>query len=429
MKEHEQRSTALALPRRTALANEALGPYASAEPLDQTLHLRDLLRIFLKRKWTILAIFAISAVFSVVLTYLASPVYRASTTIQIERFTPQVLNYKDVTPVETYDYDSGDFYYTNYELLKSRAVAERAAEDMGLRKGASVAASDTPAPAEKPGFLRELLNLARGGQAPVAVDASVQQDNAVVGAIQGSLTVEPVRRSRLVRLHFDSTDPFFAAKAVNTVAQSFININLERRFEASAYAKTFLEEKLLQTKAKLEDSERELVQLLARVGDRQHRREAEHLQPEPAGVQHRGRQGRAGAHPARGDPQAGAGQPGIAGARQENKSIQALKQSKAKLEAEYQDNLKVYKPAFPKMLQLQGQIARSTSRSGTRSPRSARSSALGYRARESQERALKGKRHRRQAAAAALQGRTSATASSSARSTPTARSTTACCSA
>src|SRR6185295_389701 len=52
---------------------------------------------------------------------------------------------------------------------------------------------------------------------------------------------------------------FFAAKAVNTLAQSFINVNLERRFEASAYAKTFLEEKLLQTKAKLEDSERELV--------------------------------------------------------------------------------------------------------------------------------------------------------------------------
>src|SRR5438128_11870042 len=116
MKEHEQRSTALVIPRRTALAAEASGLRSLGEPLDQTPHLRDLLRIFLKRKWTILAIFAISAVFSVVLTYLASPVYRASTTIQIERFTPQVLNYKDVTPVETYDFDTGDFYFTNYEL-------------------------------------------------------------------------------------------------------------------------------------------------------------------------------------------------------------------------------------------------------------------------------------------------------------------------
>src|SRR5689334_4600809 len=357
MKEHEQRSTALALPRRTALANEALGPYASAEPLDQTLHLRDLLRIFLKRKWTILAIFAISAVFSVVLTYLASPVYRASTTIQIERFTPQVLNYKDVTPVETYDYDSGDFYYTNYELLKSRAVAERAAEDMGLRKGASVAPSDTRAAPEKPGFFRELLDMARGGQAPVPIDASVQQDNAVVGAIQGSLTLEPVRRSRLVRLHFDSTDPFFAAKAVNTIAQSFININLERRFEASAYAKTFLEEKLLQTKAKLEDSERELVRFsrdleIVNIDEKQNIY-SQNLQEYNAAVA-KAEQERIRTEVIHKQAQ---DNPESLTLVQENKNIQALKQTKARLDAEYQDNLKVYKPAFPKMQQLQGQIA------------------------------------------------------------------------
>ena len=41
----------------------------------------------------------------------------------------------------------------------------------------------------------------------------------------------------------------------------------------------------------------------------------------------------------------------------ENSNILTLKDRKAKLEAEYQDNLKVYKPAFPKMQQLQGQIA------------------------------------------------------------------------
>src|SRR5439155_8391995 len=93
----------------------------------------------------------------------------------------------------------------------------------------------------------------------IAIDPATRDDKSMVLAFQSSLTVEPIRRSRLVRLHFDSTDPFFAAKAVNTLAQSFININLERRFEASSYAKTFLEEKLLQTKAKLEDSERELV--------------------------------------------------------------------------------------------------------------------------------------------------------------------------
>jgi uncharacterized protein involved in exopolysaccharide biosynthesis len=70
----------------------------AADRLEQSFNLRDLLRIFLKRKWTILIIFSVFAVFSVVRTYMAQPVFRASTTIQIERFTPRVMDYKDVTP-------------------------------------------------------------------------------------------------------------------------------------------------------------------------------------------------------------------------------------------------------------------------------------------------------------------------------------------
>ena len=74
---HDARSTALVLQRRTALSGEMTAALSAPDQLDQTLHLRDLLRVFLKRKWTILAIFTISALFSVVLTYLAPPVYRA----------------------------------------------------------------------------------------------------------------------------------------------------------------------------------------------------------------------------------------------------------------------------------------------------------------------------------------------------------------
>ena len=258
---HDPR-TALALSRRQALATDIAVPTSFGEPAEDGLQLRDLMRIVLKRKWTILAIFMLSATLAVVLTYLASPVYRASTTIQIERFAPRVFDYKDVTQSETLDYDNADFYNTQFELLKSRAVAERAVEDLGLRKAAP-AASEAPSRPDTPQstgqVVHDFFNRLRGGAPHVEIDPAVRQDNAVVGAFQGSVGVEPVRRSRLVRVHFDSTDPFFAAKAVNVLAQSFINVNLERRFESAAYAKTFLEEKLLQTKARLEDSERDLV--------------------------------------------------------------------------------------------------------------------------------------------------------------------------
>ena len=80
------------------------------------------------------------------------------------------------------------------------------------------------------------------------------------------LTLEPLRSARAVRLHFDSPDPQLAARAVNTMATAFINLNLERRMEASSYAKTFLQERLEQIKVKLQDSEKSLNEFTRREG-------------------------------------------------------------------------------------------------------------------------------------------------------------------
>lgn len=407
------RSTAIAIAQRHALATELTGGGGITDQLDQTLHLRDLLRIFMKRKWTILAIFAVSALFSVVMTYLAPPVYRASTTIQIDRFTPRILDFKEVSPGEQGDMwsDGSDFYFTNYELLKSRTLAERSVEEMGLRKGGApdVASTipdvtaKTEAPSEGP--VENLLNWLRRGPAPVAVDPAARKDNTVVGAFMGSVTVEPVRKSRLVRLHFDSTDPFFAAKAVNTLAQSFININLERRFEASSYAKTFLEEKLLQTKAKLEDSERELVKFsrdseIVNIDDKQSIF-SQNLQEYNTAVA-KSEQERIRAEvlfkQAQDNPEALA-------LVQDNKNISALKQTKAKLDAEYQDNLKVYKPAFPKMLQMKAQIDEVDRQLKGEIEEVRKTVRSTYRAARSQEIALKEKLGDAKQQLLALQGR------------------------
>ena len=411
---HPHRNTTLALPPRNDLAVAWADGGATAEPDDGSLNLRELLRIFLKHKWTILAIFSVSALFSVVMTYLASPVYRASTTIQIERFTPRVLDFKEVSPGETTDYwsDGMDFYATNYELLKSEALAARAVEDMGLRRkppGLGLATAEearSPATDPRPGnFVESFVTWLRRGPDPVAVDPATRTDDEVVSAFQASLTVEPVRKSRLVRLHFDSTDPFFAAKAVNTLSQAFINMNLERRFEASSYAKTFLEEKLLQTKVKLEDSERELVNFSrdSEIVNLDEKRSivSQNLQEYSTAVL-KAEQDRIRAEVLLKQVQAN---PEALALEQENKGLTELKAAKLKLETEYQENLKIYKPAYPKMLQIKGQLDEVTRqiKEATEDVRgSARST---YRTARSQEQALKAKLEETKKELLALQGR------------------------
>jgi succinoglycan biosynthesis transport protein ExoP len=384
------RSTAVALPARPPFSAEGAMSQFAAERLEQTFNRRDLLRIFLKRKWTIFIIFAVFAVFSVVRTYLAPPVYRASTTIQIEKYMPRVFEYKEVAPIE--NSEDGDFYYTNYELLKSRALAERAVEDMGLRKNPPPGADATSGriqEAPAPNFtLSDLVSRLRHGPAPVDIDPATRDDSALVGAFQGSVTVEPIRRSRLVRLHFDSTDPFFAAKALNTLAQSFININLERRFEASAYAKTFLEEKLMQTKAKLEDSERELVRysrdLEVMSPDEKQNVFSQNLQEFNTAVA-KAEQERIRAEVTMKQAQ---DNPDSLPVVQDNRALQTLKQTKARLETEYQDSLAIYKPAFPKMQQLKGQIAEVDKQIKAELDEVRRSSTAAFRAARAHEQML-----------------------------------------
>jgi succinoglycan biosynthesis transport protein ExoP len=344
---------------RHPLAAHAAANLLASERLEQSFNLRDLLRIFLKRKWTILIIFTVFAAFSVVRTYMAAPVFRASTTLQIERFTPRVLDYKDVTPGETDYSDSVDFYTTNYELLKSRTLSERAVEDLGLRKPPPADAGKEPVNANPvpTSLIEDIVTRMRRGPTPADVDLATRDDNALVGAFQGSITVEPVRRSRLVRLHFDSTDPFFAAKAVNTLAQSFININLERRFEASAYAKTFLEEKLGQTKAKLEDSERDLVKFSRDMEVFNNLDDKANLSTQ-AVQEYSSAVSKAEQERIKAEAQYRQAQenPDSIPVVRDNRNIIEIKERKGKLEAEYQDNLRIYKPAFPKMQALKGQI-------------------------------------------------------------------------
>jgi capsular exopolysaccharide synthesis family protein len=382
---------AVAVPRREL----ALADAPAAMELEQAFNLRELARIFFKRKWTILIIFGVFAIFSVVRTYLAQPVYRASTTLQIEKVIPRVLDYKEVSPLEIPDYDS-DFYATNYELLKSRTLAERAVEDLGLRKtlpsgSGERAAAKEAQPQSFGTAVATFFTRLREGPPPVDVDQATRDDYALVGAFQGSVTVEPVRRSRLVRVHFDSTDPFFAAKAANTLAQAFININLERRFEASAYAKTFLEEKLAQTKEKLEQSERDLVsysrQMEVMGADDKQNIYNQNLQDFNAAVA-KAEQDRIKAEVLWRQAQ---DNPDSLTVVQDNRTIQALKDRKTKLEAEYQENLKIYKPAFPKMQSLQGEIAEVDKQLKAEFDEVRRTASSAYKSARSQEELLKGR--------------------------------------
>ena len=72
--------------------------------------------------------------------------------------------------------------------------------------------------------------------------------------IAGNIVVRPVAGSRLVDISYSDPDPARAQRIVTAFANAFIASNLDKRFEANAYAKTFLEDRLKELKLRLEES-------------------------------------------------------------------------------------------------------------------------------------------------------------------------------
>lgn len=338
-----------------------LGPMATPmpqtgilDPDEDEIDLRKLWSVIINRRWTILLVTLIVLIMVLTVTYLMIPTYRANLTLQIDREDIRVVKIEGVAPDEATG-TGQDYYQTQYGLLKSRNLAQRVIDQLDLVNREHEVASPSLLARAKTWLASWWPS---GLQTEdVAPTSETARKEAVITAFLDNLTVAPVRNSRLVKLSYDSPNPELAANALNTLARTYIDFNLERRYEASSYARDFLHERLQQLKTRLEESEREMVEFASRQGivttDESQNIVSQRLTAINAGL--------AAAEKQRSATEAvyrqmletrGHGLSQVL----ESKIIQTLKESKAKLDAQYQDNLKIFKPAYPAMVQLRGQI-------------------------------------------------------------------------
>lgn len=323
---------------------------SESAPADE-INLLDYWNILVKRRWTVLGLGLIAALVAFVNTLLTVPVYRTGATIQIDRETLNVVNVEGVNPQGgTSDWE---FYETQYQLLRSRSLAERVASELKLGSDASMRQQSQPSP-----WSALFGSLFGSKKAKAPVDSKVEDDRLYAGMVSGGLTIEPVKESRLVNILFDSPDPQFAARAANAVAEAFIATNLERRFDASSYAKGYLEDRLAQLKQKLEDSERELVAFAQKEqilsgSNNQSLMEQNLGELNSAVGQAQGARIRAEARWRQAQATVGAALPAE---MLEGSNIRPLQERRSTVQAQYQEKLRLYKPEYPEMKQLKAQI-------------------------------------------------------------------------
>lgn len=215
---------------------------------EQVPAIRRYLRILNRRKWVIAGAVLACVVLGLIVTLLMTPKYTARTTLEISRES------NNIAPVQGVERETGaadqEFYQTQYGLLRSRVLAERVAAELRL--------IDDPEfyrmfgySSSRPAF--QTTN----GRFPAASRGDRQR---VAGEILlDHVAITPTRLSRLVEIAFVSPDPVFSARVVNRWTTNFINVSLERRYQATSYARNFLETRLEQLRQRLETSERQLV--------------------------------------------------------------------------------------------------------------------------------------------------------------------------
>ena len=192
----------------------------------------DYRRVLRKHRWLITGIFLLTVLTVGIWTFIQVPIYQAVATILIEPEPPKVLNIQDVTPVGAMSPWDPAFYPTQYEIIKSRAVVERAVDALNLKKR--------------------------------AVDGGAGADPS--RTLSGSLGVDPVRNTRLVLIKVAGPDPARAAAEANAIASAYAKYNVELKLKGARDALTWLTEEASRLRAKVEESSQALQNYRVKSG-------------------------------------------------------------------------------------------------------------------------------------------------------------------
>ncbi len=342
--------------------------YSAANILD----FPTLMQIVHHWRWMIIGAIALGLAGSIIATLLTKPIYRAYVTLEANPPTVSVSE-EQTREREASTTNSYDFVATQIGLLKSKAVSQRTAQE---------------------------LNLANNGELiPQDIDASKRLLIAT-GVVRGGLNVTDPEEGQLISFSYDSTSPQMAAMIANGIADSFINSSLQRRYEASAYARNFLERQINKTRGDLERSERSLVAYAQAQGIVNTSADGKSSSNDVGSLQGeslvRLNEALATATARRVAAEAAYRQALATGPTLEvTNSTLILNQQRAQLEAQYQQKREFMKPEHPEMQSLRAQITELDRQIARQSGQvsSGRNNSLlaDYRAAVSSERALQGR--------------------------------------
>src|SRR5271157_3803495 len=227
------------------------GPAEFLRPISSSLYnvlplqhstLREYMRVLIKRKWMVGAI--VVGIFMVVAiaSLRQTPVYEAVGRIAVNKADSNLITFKDSGPVVDY-YDQSDLD-TEVRILQSDLMALQVIRQLNLDKRPEFGGHPD----------QKQANLVAD---PLQTDSN--RTSALLGRFRGNLHVSLIPNTRIIEIHYNSTDPQLAASVVNTLASTYVEQNYKTKFESTMQASDWLSKQLVDLQMKVETSQEKLV--------------------------------------------------------------------------------------------------------------------------------------------------------------------------
>ena len=184
-----------------------------------------------------------SSLIAALTIYSLPSIYQAASTILIEAEDAKVVSIQEVYAVGS---ARTEYFYTQFEILKSRDLAEKVIKKLDLINNPAFNSKENKDSSLLAGFIEKK---------PPSEQDIIQS---TLSKFSQNLEVRPLRNTQLVQIAFNSTDPVLAADIINTLAQTYIESDLESRLEMTRSAATWLNSRMSGLREQLDKSEQEL---------------------------------------------------------------------------------------------------------------------------------------------------------------------------
>ena len=176
---------------------------------ERAFDLPKVLSALFHRKWTVIFTTAAFSLLALIISFSIKPAFKATAMLEISRNSDKVFEFERNTSRVPISEDK-EFYSTQYGLLTSPALGSRVIKELRL----DAAQLDFTDPKKS----KEIL-----------------KSKSIEEVFLSYLSIDPVLKSRLVKISYENSDPRLASTIVNTLVKNFIQSNMEKYIDKYSY--------------------------------------------------------------------------------------------------------------------------------------------------------------------------------------------------